>query len=257
VIELFPDWSTVDAKTSPCRVRLANPNHTVDMNEAEIRIAPITPPVNENDIGFKFIGTKHRKLTFISFLGRRRKGSSKKFTLMFLTKCDCGIEKTMSIQTVRASVGCGCTRLEAVRKAVITHGMSETPEYRVWTSMFRRCRNKNDKSYKDYGGRGISVCDRWRNFSLFVLDMGLIPEKGYSIERKFVDGNYEPENCRWATRKEQNRNTRRNKFLKFGGKTKCVSEWSEEVGIDGETIIARVDRYGWTVEKALTTPVRK
>ena len=105
-----------------------------------------------------------------------------------------------------------------------------------------------------YGGRGIKVCDRWQDFENFAADMGPRPE-GCSIERIDNDGGYNPENCRWATRKEQNRNTRRNKLMTMGGVTRCLSEWAEVVNIH-ETVLRQRLFMGWTDEKALTTPVR-
>jgi len=120
--------------------------------------------------------------------------------------------------------------------------------------MMSRCRNSADPSYDIYGGRGISVCDRWNSFDNFLEDMGPRPSCDHSIERINVDGNYEKSNCRWGTWKEQGRNRRNNRRLTYKGRTLCVMEWAEELGIRWGTLFARLDR-GWSAEKALTTPV--
>ena len=122
--------------------------------------------------------------------------------------------------------------------------------------MLTRCNNKNDTRYQWYGGRGITVCDRWSKFENFLADMGERPEK-MTLDRIDTNGNYCPENCRWATNKQQHRNKRSNRLLTHDGETKCVAEWAETVGISQGALASRIDVYGWSVEKALTTPVRK
>jgi len=134
-----------------------------------------------------------------------------------------------------------------------THGMSSSPEYRAWRTMISRCKNPNASAYKNYGGRGISVCQRWvESFENFLSDMGRRPS-GLSIDRINNDGNYEPGNCRWATRTEQARNSRMAKPLTFRGETMCFSAWAERTGIHWLTLYKRIKR-GWSVEKALVTP---
>lgn len=112
-----------------------------------------------------------------------------------------------------------------------THGLSESRTYRIWNLMKRRCLNPRDKDFRYYGGRGVSVCDRWLSFENFVLDMGEAPD-GLTIDR-FPDGNgpYQPGNCRWASMKEQNRNRSVNVMLTHEGKTQCLSAWAEEFGV--------------------------
>lgn len=129
----------------------------------------------------------------------------------------------------------------------IKHG--HNPSYPSWRDMMDRCFKKTHKYYPDYGARGIGVCKRWLHFKNFANDMGKRP-KGLTLERKNNDGNYEPRNCRWATRAEQSRNTRRNRFLTFSGKTLCFADWAKETGIKPYTIGSRI-RSGWTVERAL------
>lgn len=113
-------------------------------------------------------------------------------------------------------------------------------EYDSWSGMFRRCRPG-----KDYALRGIKVCKRWSSFALFLQDMGPKPGPGFEIDRKDNDGNYAPSNCRWATRKQQCRNTRRNRLITYNGQTRCVSEWAEVFGIS-EKVLSRRIRLGWT-----------
>lgn len=136
------------------------------------------------------------------------------------------------------------------------HGLSYTPEHRVWSHIINRCTNRRSPYYARYGGRGIKVCERWEWFPNFYKDMGPRPGPGYSIERINNDGDYKPSNCKWATKQEQARNRRSNRHITFAGRTQLLVEWAEETGISEETIYARINQLGWTVEKALTTPVR-
>ncbi len=135
-----------------------------------------------------------------------------------------------------------------------------TPTYRTWIMMHGRCRNKNDKDhYPDYGGRGIKVCERWSGedgFANFLADMGERPE-GKTLDR-FPNGNgdYEPGNCRWATRKEQQRNRRNNTILTCDGVSKCLAQWADDTGVSAVTITWRLQN-GWPIEKALGTPARR
>lgn len=128
-------------------------------------------------------------------------------------------------------------------------------EYRTWYSMIQRCCNFRDGAYKHYGGRGIRVCKRWRNFHRFRLDMGPRPF-GMTIERKNNNGDYTPKNCRWATNKEQQRNKRNNRRMTFGGRTMTQAEWSEVTGINVVALNHR-RRAGWSVEEMLTIAVDK
>jgi hypothetical protein len=143
--------------------------------------------------------------------------------------------------------------------AVVTHGASigyqMSPTYRSWAQMKQRCLNPKHTAYKNYGGRGITVCAAWVNdYSTFFRDMGERPSLDHSIDRIDNNGNYEPGNCRWATRIQQGRNRRDNRLLLYKGETKTLSEWSELLGISGITIGHRLDTHGWSVEKALSVP---
>jgi hypothetical protein len=127
------------------------------------------------------------------------------------------------------------------------------PLYRTWVGMRFRCRNPGHAAYGRYGGRGISVCDRWNDFWLFVEDMGERPE-GHTLDRIDNDGNYEPENCRWADARSQNRNTILNRIVRGpSGESLTVIEWSEKSGLKYSTILERLKR-GWTEEEAVTVP---
>lgn len=127
-------------------------------------------------------------------------------------------------------------------------------EYRTWYHMKHRCDNPNNSQYKDYGGRGITYDPSWKTFSGFIADMGDKPI-GTSIDRINNNLGYSKENCRWATRKQQQRNTRSNRHITYKGETRCLSEWNEIMGYKEDTIKDRL-RQGWDELKALLTPVR-
>lgn len=128
--------------------------------------------------------------------------------------------------------------------------VSRTKIYKIWTSMKQRCGNPNDKGFKYYGARGILVCDRWKEFKNFYEDMGDIPE-GKSLDRIDNNGNYEKDNCRWATHKQQSRNTRRNIFVEWDGKKQTVKDWADELGFTRSGINRRIKN--WSVDEAFTT----
>lgn len=121
-----------------------------------------------------------------------------------------------------------------------THGMSETRECRVWRHMKERCQNVKAINFADYGGRGIKVCDRWRDsFEAFYVDMGPCP-KGWTIDRKNSNGNYEPGNCRWLDMRGQQNNRRDNVLIEYNGRTQTMAEWAREIGIQYDTLRRRV-----------------
>jgi hypothetical protein len=150
-------------------------------------------------------GKRFGLLVAIEYLGRAR----------WRCRCDCGQETRSNGAHLRHgfSRSCGCTRAkaagQAAARACTTHGASKTPEFSIWTDMLRRCSDPRRPEFKHYGGRGITVCDRWReSFANFLADMGPRPSPGLTLDRRDNDGNYEPGNCRWATVLEQNRNRR-------------------------------------------------
>jgi hypothetical protein len=177
--------------------------------------------------------------------------------------CQCKCENEIIVRTHSLASGktksCGCLAREKTIQRLTKHGHSQNDKtYKSWQYMKARCTNPDYQYYQNYGGRGITVCDRWKNsFLNFLADMGNRPTDKHTIERINRNGNYCPENCCWATRKEQARNTRRNRLITHNGKTQCIAEWSEEIGILWRTLHSRIYNYGWSIERALTTPVGK
>lgn len=127
--------------------------------------------------------------------------------------------------------------------------------YKSWDCMKTRCCNKNSSNYKNYGGRGIRICDRWKDsFKNFLEDMGERP-MNMSLDRINNNGDYEPNNCKWSSIKEQNNNMRCNRLITFKGRTKNLTQWAEDTGMDGSTLWHRL-KNGWSINKSLTTKVR-
>lgn len=175
-------------------------------------------------------------------------------------RCDCGNTKVVKGTSllIGYTSSCGCLKNERVSLARKTHGMSNSLLYGVWLSMRNRCYDKKNIGYDYYGGRGIVVCDRWRNsFENFASDMGEKPSKSHSLDRKDVNGNYEPGNCKWSTPLEQSENKRNNKTLTINGETKRLKEWCDIYSLKYATVQSRIMLYGWSAEKAILTPARK
>lgn len=179
-------------------------------------------------------------------------------------RCDCGVEKVVLGQQLRAgnTQSCGCLLRENGRNNGYgnrRHGMSghhKTKEYRAWVNMRQRCTNPRRKDFPQYGGRGITVCDRWnQSFDAFLADMGCAPSPQHSLDRIDNNGAYEPCNCRWATDSEQRRNKRTNQLVTFDGRTQPMADWAHEYGVDYFAFRKRLVR-GWSVERALTTPLQ-
>lgn len=174
-------------------------------------------------------------------------------------ECVCMCGKTIRVTTnhLRFSrvKSCGCWYKESRATVHSTHGMAgavkgKAPEYKAWISLRERCNNPNFIGFKNYGGRGIRVCGRWNDFTAFLSDMGPKPGPEYSVEREDVNGNYEPSNCSWATRREQSRNTTRNHFISAFGITKVLSDWAAQTGLSRAAIRKRIER-GIPPEQAL------
>lgn len=156
-------------------------------------------------------------------------------------RCDCGKKITTETGALRSghTQSCGCYHKDQVADASSTHGMTRSPEWRAWRAMVARCTVPTNGSYPNYGGRGISVCDRWRTFENFIADMGPRPP-GTTLDRyPNNNGNYEPGNCRWATRSQQDSNKRTTVMVTFEGKTKTYSEWARELGTHPSVIRRR------------------
>lgn len=173
----------------------------------------------------------------------------------WLCRCDCGTERAVHSSRLRSgdSQACGCRRTSPN----LSHGKWGTPEYNSWAGMLRRCTTPTNPKYPEYGGRGIKVCQRWNeSFQAFYDDMGPRPSSAHSLDRIDNDGDYEPSNCRWATRAEQQSNRRVNHLVTYNGETLTVKQWAEKMGISEVTLLGRL-RSNWPVKRALTEPVRK
>jgi len=138
------------------------------------------------------------------------------------------------------------------------HGLRKSAEYNTWCSMRQRCNNKNATSYRNYGARGITVCDRWNtSFMSFLADMGKKPSSEHTIDRINNDLGYSPENCRWALMDEQCNNRRSNRRVTINGETKTISQWARKSGLSSQVILNRVDKLGWGEQKLLTPLFKK
>lgn len=172
--------------------------------------------------------------------------------------CDCG--KTHIAPIKRLSDGttrsCGCLAQKVAAERLRTHGMANCPEHKIWKAMHRRCETPSCAHYQEYGGRGIYVCERWKSFTAFFEDVGPRPTSDHQIERIDNDGPYCPENCCWATRKEQCSNRRHNHLVEYQGKVQTIAQWSRELGVNLNALRSRFER-GWTPEMAFTIPYRK
>lgn len=199
------------------------------------------------------LGAKYGMLTVIEQVG-----SEPQYKARWLCRCDCGNRTQVPTSNLLSghTKSCGCYRRKWTALHQQKHGHSfvgrVSKEYRTWQFMRDRCTNPKNKSYGDYGGRGISVCEAWNDFKAFFRDMGPKPA-GTSIDRIKNDKGYEPGNCRWATRAVQNSNTRQNKFITINGVTKTHADWEREKGLRPGRIYARLSR-GWSEEKAVLTP---
>jgi hypothetical protein len=171
----------------------------------------------------------------------------------WLCQCDCGQQKTVHKGNLRRglSKSCGCLQREIQSKKRKDHGLSHTGEYDAWANMMARCYKPENCAFLHYGGRGITVCERWHAFPPFLEDMGLRPTPKHTLERCNNDMGYSPENCKWATRIEQQNNRRVCRFLEFDGRRMTVSQWSVFKGWARGVIAGRLEA-GWSVERALT-----
>jgi len=202
-------------------------------------------------------GQKFGLLTVIEYAGLDKHGKHR-----WICACSCG--GSNSIKNIEQGKlfrkdstptrSCGCL----VKKHGHTVGGNVSPTFKSWDSMLSRCYSKQNKNYAHYGARGIGVCDCWNpsaggSFANFLEDMGE-RVRGQSIERIDCNGNYEPDNCKWATSKEQASNKRNSRKITFNGKTQSIMEWAEETGIPYSTLAKRIYTYNWNHERALTTP---
>jgi hypothetical protein len=212
------------------------------------------PNISKNVSGQKF-----DMLLAVEIIGKRGKAN------LWKCICDCGSETFAIVSQLtrgdRTSCGCKKKQKKSPRPDLILrnkqnakHAMSKSHTYKSWKSMKSRCYDKNDKDYPRWGGRGITVCDSWKNsFIEFYKDMGDRPN-GHTIDRIDNNGNYELKNCRWAVPKVQSNNTRKNYYIEYMGKTQTAKQWAEELKtVEYKTILYRL-RNGWETHAALTTP---
>jgi hypothetical protein len=182
---------------------------------------------------------------------------------VWLCRCSCGTEKAIARQLLVSgrAMSCGCLSRELAAERNATHGHCKgyvsSKAYTAWQNMRRRCFEKTNKRFAEYGGRGITVCERWLSFENFLSDMGEPPSPKHSIDRVDNHGNYEPGNCRWAQSDVQMKNRRNARLLTFNGRTQNLCDWAAEIGIKSDTLAARIDLYGMSVEEALTKPLHR
>lgn len=203
--------------------------------------------------------------TFIDMTGQRfgrltvteRASNNKHNCVMWLCRCDCGKDVAVLGSSLRngSTRSCGCYSAELTRERGTTHGMCKSRLYRIWDAMKQRCYATSHKAFENYGGRGITVCNAWRESFEAFRDWAL--SAGYNddltLDRMDTDGNYEPSNCQWVSLKDQQSNKRNNRLISYAGKTLTVSEWAEVTGINRSTLFARI-RLGWPCEKIIETP---
>lgn len=196
------------------------------------------------------IGKRFGRLIVVAYLGKR------KCAPIYSCLCDCGsTHVALKSNLIRGDVrSCGCLHHDVLVARNVTHKMSHTVEYRVWTGIMSRCYNPNRKSFANYGGRGISVCSQWHKFENFIVDIGLRTGPDYSIDRIDNNGHYEPGNVRWATKKQQCRNRTSNKLVTAWGHTKTLAEWADFSNVSYDTIKRRLV-YGWLPEAAISVEV--
>lgn len=199
-------------------------------------------------------GQKFARLTVIERAENNNRGNA-----MWRCKCDCGNEIITrgSCLTTGNTKSCGCYRLEQIISRCKTHGKSHSRIHNEWQNMKKRCFDEQCKSYRDYGGRGITICAEWlgehgaENFISWACKNGY--EENLQIDRIDNNGNYCPENCRWATKKEQANNRRSNILITYNGKTQTLKQWCEELGLNYVLTRQRIRRNHWSAEKAFTT----
>lgn len=193
-------------------------------------------------------GTVFGEATYIEeagYVGRNRR--------MVKCRCSCGVDFVTRLEGLRRGDVTTCPDCSAKRVWGNTKKHGSPPAYQSWASMIQRCTNPNFPQYKHWGGRGIKVCDRWRHsFEAFLEDMGDRPSCKHQIDRIDNDGNYEPGNCRWATQRQQRRNSSQNVMLEYDGRRACLAEWAESLGISPSSLAYRLK--AWGVAKALTSP---
>ncbi len=205
-------------------------------------------------------GKKYGRLTVIRHAGSRIYGRSTKLKFsMWLCLCDCGKEVTVRGGSLEHnnSISCGCYHRERLISDATTHGLSHTPLFNCWLGIMARCYNKKSSCYKFYGKKGIRVCKRWHKKMNFFRDMGPTWQQDLTLERKNVYGDYRPGNCCWITRDRQAANKTTTRWIVFNGKRQSMTDWGRELGFERPSVISQRLASGWSLKRAMTTPVRK
>ena len=195
---------------------------------------------------------KFGRLKVLEIAEQNKKGQHK-----WICRCICGNIIKIFGSDLRSfhTQSCGCLKKDLTIKRNTTHKMTNSNEFKIWQAMKTRCYNQQTTRYKDYGGRGITICNEWKNsFETFYEDMGKRP-KGLSIDRIDNDKGYFKENCMWATQKQQARNMRTNRNIIYKGEVFCLTDWAEKLNIKKQTLASRL-RYGWSIERAFTQTVK-
>lgn len=207
----------------------------------------------------KLIGCKFNKLTVIE---RAQNYISPKGKPRTMLKCECECGNVIVVEKYHVTSGitqsCGCLQKETASVMGTKHGMHGTHIYSIWDNMIGRCYRKSNPRYHRYGGRGIIVCDEWKQFDKFYEYVSKLPhynEEGYTLDRIDVNGNYEPNNVRWANDETQANNKSTNHYLSYNGETKTMTQWARDINISPSTLSNRI-YSGWSVDQALTTPVK-
>lgn len=202
------------------------------------------------------VGQQFGRLTVME-----RRGSDRNQKALWLAECACGARVTKTTGQLRSghTRSCGCLRSETAKRTFTKHGLTAgrraSPEIATWSAMIRRCHDPRESHYPWYGARGIKVCARWRaSFGAFLADMGIRPGPGFTLDRIDNDGDYTPENCRWATSAEQSRNRSDNHWIEIDGERRTLVDWARARGLKYQTIVKRIER-GWSERDAVLTPL--
>jgi len=199
------------------------------------------------------------RLAFISELPKtHRLGNRTDRWGKFLCMCGNYVKRRIYCVINGKTKSCGCLNIEISKKTFTKHGGVKTREYSIYHGIKKRCYNKKANEYKNYGGRGIKMCEEWlSSFSNFLLDMGKCPHPKYTIERINNNGDYSPKNCKWASMEDQCRNKRTNRLITYNNITLALVEWAERLNVSVGCLEQRLYIRKWTEEKTISTPVRK
>jgi hypothetical protein len=214
------------------------------------------------DMGYRIIQIRRdRRFGKLTVLGESAKFHSTTGCAVrgLICKCQCGAIKDIRLGDLRSgrTISCGCIKRQRQLERCKKHGMTHSPEYKVWQNMLNRCRNPKLREWKRYGGRGITVCQRWKNeFAAFLSNVGRRPSPRHTLDRIRNDGNYCPGNVRWVTQKTQCNNKSSNRHIKWNEELHTAKEWSEIVGVGYGTLLYRL-RMGWPIYLAMTVPPHK